>query len=335
MLIKLLVGFFILLGCIESANASTVRSVSGVQIEIGEWTLVPTMEDSRVETILALRTSGNLTGDNIGAVWFQRGRNTWRVVAWESQDLKDAISFVKSDLGINDKHDSVWPVAGPFNVVNPPTPVDFANGLLTGDAMRGIVDTHSDPKELLEDLVDIGYRAAVIEIELVDIIYNCNEFAVFEVIAEGIEIELQQTTATFGEGETHAFNQIQTLACISFCIRWTWNGAPTLVGCTCTWGPSTGCEWNTLRCAMVCHFTGTSTCTYTRVQRRRTWSCNTCTWTETGTKTGQVLCTSTEYFVGPDGCTGNPGPGYVAPAGPDCNCPQPFGPITWVGAPPC
>lgn len=320
------------LALVGQAHAQATKSVSGVSIEVGEWTLVPTMEDSRVETILALRTSGTVAGDNISAVWFQRGRNTWRVTAWESQNQRDSITYVKSALGISDKSDWLWPIAGPFNVQNPPAPTDFADGLFVGDVMRQVVDAQSDRKQFLGDLVASGYRAAVIDVELFDLTNACVQADILTYIAEGIEIELVQTPETLGAGEAHAFNQMQTLACISICLRWTWNGTPTLVGCTCTWGPGGGAEWIGIHCAMQCHFTGNSTCTYTRVQRRRTWSCATCTWTETGTHTGTVTCPSTEYFLDP--CAPPPPP-YVCPPGPDCNCPKPNTSITWTGTPPC
>lgn len=340
-------SFMILsLALLTNERACGGVAVSDVQIEFGGWTFVPTVDNGRVTSILALRTDGASVGQNIVSVWFQRGANTWRVTAWESQDQRDAVSFVKASLGIGNQFDQSWPVGGPFTMQTPQAPTAFHNGLLVGDTKADLIDSATDRRATMEALVLAGYRAAVLGIELADSTAGCDQNAILTVIAEGVQTELAQPAATSGAGMAQATAQL-TLACAWCPIDpwWTWTIAgPTKVNCNCTFGASVGCEWNELHCAMVCHFTGTSNCTWTRT-RKREYFCSgiTCTWTETGSSSGEVRCTSTEYFVEPTGCNGNPtipgNPGFphVAPPGPDCaaKCPAPLTRITWSGAPPC
>jgi hypothetical protein len=324
-------GAFLSVFCPDAA-AEVRKTVSRVQIDMGGWVLVPTQQDTRVESVVALRTSG-LAGSNIAAVWFKRGaNNTWRVLAWQSQDLCSAVSYVKQSLAIPNEQDPSWPISGPFNTQNPTAPVAFSNGLFANDPMRLTVENSAHPKELLQDLVTAGYAAAVIDAELVDLTEACSESDVLQAIAQGVELELAQGPTSAGAGEEFAAEELLDL-CV--CIPWTWTiSGPTLTGCTCTWPPIgiAACEWLGIHCAVVCHFDGTSTCNYTRTRKRRKWDCTTCTWVENGTKTGPVECVSTEYFLDP--CV-NPMPAYVPPASPDCDCPEPGGGITWTGNPPC
>ena len=310
------------------ATAQPIPSVAQVQFDVDDWTFVPTMAGSRVDSILALRDQSTIAGSNISTVWFRRGRNSWIAMAWSDPDQSKAIGHVKQELRISDSYDEFWPVMPQSEGTT--TPALFKNGVFIDDPLVAVIEAAPDPEATVDNLVAAGVAAASIQLELLDLSNGCDESLVFEAIAEGIELQM----AGQGDGEEHAHTELQTLGCISFCIRWTWTiSGPTLIGCNCTWGTPTSCDWNQLHCAMVCEFTGSSTCTYTRTRKRRTWSCATCTWTETGTKTGTVYCSSTEYFV-PD-CV-NPGGAYIPPLGPDCSCPEPIGGgITWTGTPPC
>ncbi|MCH7847962.1 MAG: hypothetical protein IIB53_06320 [Planctomycetes bacterium] len=316
------------------ATGQPIPSVAQVQFDVDDWTFVPTMAGSRVDSILALRDQSTIVGSNISTVWFRRGTNSWIAMAWSDPDQSKAIGHVKQELGISDKYDDLWPVMPESEGTT--TPALFKNGVFIDDPLVAVIEASLDPQATVDNLVAVGAAAASIQLELLDLTNNCDESLIFEALAEGIELQMSGQ----GDGEDHAYTGIQTLGCISFCIRWTWTiSGPTLIGCNCAWGGASSNEWMAIHCAMICHFNGTSTCTYTRTRKRRTWSCTTCTWTETRTKTGDVQCTSTEYFI-ENGCVDPrtlPG-GYTCPPGPDCSCPQPGGNITWTpwtGNPPC
>jgi hypothetical protein len=318
-----------------SARAAEV--VPGIQIDMNDWTFVPTMDGPRVESFLALKTRGETVDDNVAAVWFQRGEDTWQASAWTSQNLCDAISYVKQSLGISDQYDDIWPVVGPLNIQNPPAPQDFANGLFANDPMREMLDSQPDQGAFLELLVELGYSAAAVPIQLSNVpgcglVDPSDKTEIATIIANGIEAELDHSPTRTGVGIALAENQMAALPC--FCIWWTFTSDPTVVSKSCTWNPSTGCAWNAIRCAMICDYVGTSTVNYTRTKQRR-YVCGgtNCNWTETGTMTGTVHCPNTDHFIDRD-CV-NPGLGYVAPSGPDCECPEPTDIIIWNILSPC
>ena len=63
--------------------ASDLRSVAPVRIPLEDWTLVPTLEGSMVQSFVAFRLDGGLSGNNISLVWFQRANESrWHAYAW-------------------------------------------------------------------------------------------------------------------------------------------------------------------------------------------------------------------------------------------------------------
>lgn len=216
---------------------STTRSVSRVQWNMGDWSFVPTLSGSgaRVETILALRTSGAVTGANVVGVWVRRGRNTWKVFAWSEQDPAKLVAYVKQDLGIADRWDQSWPVAPASTAA--PAPVGFANGVFESDPIRLSIESAADPRAEVENLVAAGWPAALIEFEIADVAKDCSEVELFELYAESVELELAAAPGAEGVGVDHLAAGLQSLPCLGWLFCWDHDvtvSGPTLVGCTVT-----------------------------------------------------------------------------------------------------
>jgi len=303
---------------------------------MGDWTFIPTLSKSgtRVESILALRTSGNIVGDNIVGVWMRRGSSTWRLLAWSEQNTGQIVSYVKDNLGISDRYDRRWPVAPDDATAS--APVGFSNGVLADDPMRTTIEDAPNPRGFLQDLVDSGWAAALIEFEIADADKGCSQHQLLEVYAESVEIERATVAADDGEGVDHLVQGLSAVACIDICWdhEFTISG-PTLTGCTIVggWGPPGDPIWTGGgQCAMTCWYEATQTCTWTRTQKQVNWDCSTCTFTQTGTCSETIQSQSTQYF--PD-CT-EPVM-YVCPPLPDDTGPNPplCNPGNWTPPNPC
>ena len=307
--------------------------VSPVQWTSGEWSFVPTISQSgsRMDSLLALRTSGTIMGNNITGVWFKRGATTWRAVAWEEQDISKVITNVKGELGIDDHFDSLWPVSP--NAVSASPYAAFTNGVFSADPVRVAIEQSADPEDYVQQLVASGWPAAFIAFEVVDLVGGCDEFAILDTFALAVEMEISPAYVD-GAGVAASVAARQNMACGDWCWENDWTIAgPTLVSCTNTgWTLISGPTWVGAQCHVVCWFQTTQTCSWTKTKMHENWDCSTCTYTQTGTCSGPAQAESIEFFDDP--CV-QPAT-MTCPAAPD-DAPPPCGPsgVTWVGSPPC
>ena len=336
------------LGLIAAVAFSSVcvgGEYAGVTIKIDGWTIVPIHDTLATTHLIALRDDDELRTTDIDTVLYTRTSAGWDAEAYAPGVSKeDAMIDLANDLQLSDPMllNLDLGLDAPDVTGVDATRAPFGKGFFVSDPLYAAAEVLENPQPLTELVENIGGASAGSAINTGGVSANpvdpqpwdenCGcALCLQDSIAAGIDAMVGDPTVDVIEAEGIAHTDLHTA--FSCCWRWTWRGASTLIGCNTTWGPSTGCVWNTLHCAMVCDFTGTSTCTYTRTNSRRTWACVRCTWTETGTKTGPVSCTSTEYFIDQN-CV-NPGAGYVPPTSPDCSNPQPGGGITWTGSPPC
>lgn len=102
--------------CVTATSALAQSHVSHAQFTIDQWAYTPTYKVTssglRVDSILAIRDPGGVTGENIIAVWYKRpdtGCDKWMAKAWESgSDQWEAVKYVKDQLQISDDEDALW-----------------------------------------------------------------------------------------------------------------------------------------------------------------------------------------------------------------------------------
>lgn len=325
-----------------SALVCGAGTVSRVKIEMDGWHYVPTLSQSgtRVESILAIREPGTEVGSNLTAVWFKRGQNLWRTYTWTTQDRAAIIKYVKDDIGIGDQWNYLWPVSPGATAAS--APVGFMSGVVGSDSVRSSIESSSVPESAVRALELLGHPAAALHLELVDLVHGCDQTAVLEIVAEGIQLELAQSPTNAGLGIDAMTDDLASLTCLDMC----WDREVVIAGPTCTgcnigaagWGappPGYGPTWiGGGQCAMVCWYQATLNCTYSRTMKQINWDCSTCTWTQTGTTSESLIRKSTEYFPNcvqpvpyacpgaPDDTTANCGDGLQSPGG-------------WTPASPC
>ena len=311
-----------------SASAQTFR-LAPVNVEEGAWYFQPILRSDlgRVDSIVALAKNGAVSGNNIVAVWYQRGAedtSAWTAKSWRTSSVEEAIKSVKSTLQLPDSDDVLWPV-GDKTVMNaipaPENPAEYYKGLLADDALAALVISSPDRDFIVSVLVDVGYKAADIDIEKFQSVVACDPSDVLTGIAKGAEV-----TADSGEMELIAHTYVaQRCAAISVCWPWTWNGTPG------AWSPCVYGLWVFVRQTPRYDPTGTvSDCVYNR----------TCTQSQSRTNTHRYLdctratCTQTQTQT----CTQED---YCLMAGNSCiilnveNDPQCIGELFGNGAPDC
>lgn len=309
-----------------NARAAVAQMVvSATQIQIGDWTLAPILtgsgQEQRVHSFLALLDQDAAAGENITAVWYIRGINDdsdWQPKAWSSQDQWDAINAVKAELGIDDESDLYWPTKDPKPVLSPPLlePVDYIKGVLALDPLAGMIAVMEDRDELIEHLVELGYKAADVPLEKALLIGDCQEKWVLTSFAKTIEAVEASPLSSVVDGVT-AGQAFLATKCAAICFPYLTVG-PWLVTPPGTWIPG---PWVFDFCTPT--IGGCSACTYHADVCRpvsRTWvfvwpNCSTSTWTTTSTQcwTASLMCLNTA--------------GGACPAAPACATPA-------LGAPP-
>ncbi len=326
------------------SSALAQRSVAPIQIDIGEWTFTPIAFGNVVESFVAFRDPATLVGDNIACVCFKsEAGGTWSAHAWRSQSRDNAAAHVMATLGIGAEQSDRWgPDIDPSTVPSPTAPIEIRLGLFVDDPLGDGMEEMPDRRQFLEMLVEIGWEATRIDDEIFVPDEDCDpEFRriFLSAVADGVELALATGSESVDAAEELAASQVQgSLACIVICLRWTWKGAPTLVGCTCTpWGVPTPAPielWGPIfvggtQCSVTCWYEATATCTYTRTVTRRYWDCTRCTWTQTGTASGDIKKSRVDFIIP---CNA-PAPNFCAGGAPDDpSCVEPLGvsPGNWT-----
>ena len=145
--------------CVQATHAQ--RTVSSLSMTVEDWIFIPTLHYGEVETFLALRTDPNVQGDNITSMWFtQNGDSTWSSWGFSDQNQSKAIGYVKSILMLPGTTDSSWPMAP--TAVNPAdhSPGAMERGVFVNDPFAEMVASSTDPAEVLDFLVSVGWSAA-------------------------------------------------------------------------------------------------------------------------------------------------------------------------------
>jgi hypothetical protein len=166
-----------------SSSANAQRSVSTLHVQIDNWVFVPTLYNAEVESFVALRTD-NPEGQNITSMWFIRqANNTWTSWGWTEQNKSKTVGYVKTALQIPSSEDGDWPVT-PIAVNPAELPLGtMVRGVFVDDPFADAVASATDPNEILDFLVTIGWSAA--RIDIWD--YACEPDVVLNAWAVGVE----------------------------------------------------------------------------------------------------------------------------------------------------
>lgn len=302
---------FALLLCASAANAD--RSVANIQIEIGNWMFIPTLSDGEVETFVAIRTDAP-TGNNITSMWYTLNPDdSWSVWGWEDQDQSKTIGYVKSFLALPDETDSVWPIAPtPVNPADHPAKT-MTRGVFSDDPLAEALTTVTDPTELLDFLVSVGWEAA-----RNPVIAGCEDIEPWlQALVDVVDAELiQPGSAQFDQP---ICQNPPPPTCTPTKV------STTTETCTGTWGaatttlqPTTGGCWLRNSWSASVTYTQTKTTVFTYS------NCSTCTQTETRSRTctARLAENDTDYgLVSP--CSAGIPAGYTPPAASKqpCDCP--------------
>jgi hypothetical protein len=309
------------------------RSVPGIEIQIDNWTFIPTLYNGEVETIVALRNDPP-QGDNITAMWFLKGsNNSWSSYGWSEQNQAKTVGYVKTALQIPDADDRNWKVA-PLPVNPEEVPARSMNkGLFVDDPFADAVASAADPDAVLDFLVTIGWSAA-----RSSVISGCESANWLNAIAIGTQQDLLNPGYDFAEIDDAAIS-CQTPPggtppppppCKPRTIVGgvSSSGCPDLTGWIPTPPPGTGVT--TGQCWPENCWHGSFFC-YERRQVRKIYAnCTTCTMMQTRWKncTASVCELDTNTPLGTPPCTGVPA-GYTPPSGPS------IGPPSSVANPSC
>ena len=191
--------------CSTAANAQ--RSLPGIEIQIDNWSYIPTLYNGAVESFIALRTDAP-EGSNITAMWFTRGAdNTWSSWAWNEQNQSKTTGYVKTVLQISDEDDGNWRVAP--SAVNPDDfpPQTMIRGVFANDPFAETVSSEANPEAILDFLVSIGWSAAKSTIIGSS---HCDVSIWMTALSTSVEAELQQA----GSGMSALQIAIATNSCV-------------------------------------------------------------------------------------------------------------------------
>lgn len=230
---------------------------------------VPPSVQPRLHSFLALRDKETVTGNNIASIWYIRGQDddsAWQAMAWDSQNQWDAVYRLKLDLGIGDEWDANWPTKDPKPVAPPSaplSPVEYFKGVFITDPLAEMIALMEDRDELVESLVNLGYKAADVPLEKALVVGQCEERFVLTSFAKTIEGVEVSATSTVADGVA-AGQAFLATKCAAICFPYltvgawvatppgTWAAAPWVFAfCTPTLGGCSACNYTTEVCRPV------------------------------------------------------------------------------------
>jgi len=315
--------------CVTPKVATAQMSVSATQIHLGDWILTPILAApappgalAHVHSFLALLDKDTVTGNNITSIWYIRGaddNSAWQAMAWDSQSQWDAIYRLKLDLGIGDEWDSRWATKDPkpgTPPASPPSPVEYIKGVFTTDPLAGMIALMVDRDELVEILVNLGYKAADVPLEKALVVGECQDRYVLTSFAKTIEGVEASATSSVADGVAAGHAYLAT-KCAAICFPYVTVG-PWVPTSPITWTPA---PWVFIFCTPTVG--GCSSCNYTAEVCRgvtRTW---TFTWPNCSVST--YIDNAFECWTQSLLCLNPAGGG--CPAAPACAAPP-------LGAPP-
>jgi hypothetical protein len=242
----------VLMFCTVAAGQET-KSVPEIWVQIGEWSLTPTLVDGDVQSFLALRDSASST--EVNAIWYLLTNGTWDDVAWLEDNRWGVINYVKKQIGLSDAFDEHWRIPG------------------SGEGVEALSPS----------------AGAVRLSPIIGSIEQCAYQGVLNAYAAGIEAEVAHGLEQPGIGAETTQAQM-AIACLGVCFPWTtytrpsnwseWSCGP--------WAPDPytpgpiaipGCQAN-------CHYVRTATRTRWRVAIKVCLDCSIVGWTQTQTQTG-------------------------------------------------
>lgn len=196
---------------LQAAEAGA-RSISDLRVTLGDWELVPVLDESRVISFVAINLDYASAGQNLTEIWFQRVRDDdWSSFSWAAGDRNGAIAHVKQSLELPDSTDEDWNVSGitgEIQSADAVSPEMIGIGVFKSDPFSTITESMIEPELLLDPLVTAGWPAANLSLQLSD----CGSSVALTTLAATIEADL----ATYAGGailagfDVHATN----------CDRW-------------------------------------------------------------------------------------------------------------------
>jgi len=293
-----------------------------MEVHVDGWAFIPTLYNGAVETFVALRLDPP-EGENLTSMWFIRGAdNSWSSWNWSEQDQTKTVGYVKVALQIPSSDDRNWRVMPA--TVNPEDfpPGMMVRGVFVDDPFADTVASSTDPDELLDFLVTIGWSAARTSI----ISSECPVSTSLEALA----YDVQQELANPGQHDFAAIHSLATtcqgggtpppppppppITCnpvtviggvsASGCVflGWTFNGTTTV--------PATGGG-----CWIQNSWTGSHFYYERRNVRKIYANCTTCTMTQTRYKDCTAGFAGVDFGIGVVNPCAIPA-GYTPPAGP-------------------
>jgi hypothetical protein len=169
------------------AWAQAGHHVASSKIELGLWTMHPVYATDNgtltgVVGFLALADRTAVSGENLIAVWYAHQGTTWTSTAWTMPDPCQAVRAVKHLMGIPDAQDHRWdlPCLGEGGQEPAPPGEPYTNGVLDNDPLAFLVHSAPDRNAIIRLLVQLGYPAANIPVDLED---ECTMHAKLDVLA--------------------------------------------------------------------------------------------------------------------------------------------------------
>lgn len=303
-----------------------VRTVSDLRFTLDEWEFVPTLIGTQVESFVALRDPDQAVGDNVTAVWFLRiDDRDWQTYAWHDQDNLKAVAHIKGTLELDDSTDASWPVAEAqqgVDVTEATEPDQFGTGVFPDDPLLPVIESQTDPTELLSVLVSAGWEASDADLFKSE----CRQDQLLSDMADGFVLELAED----GAGVDVIGDAIDDTVCQGGgggggCTPRTIIGGVWQSGCVDTTGwvlTGTGTGVTMGQCWPENCWSG-AFFHYERCRVRKIYAnCTTCLMVQQrfNNCTASVCELDTSTPLGPPPCGAVP-PGYTPPAGPSIGSP--------------
>ncbi len=187
--------------CVSGVAALTPPAEAGVEFiditfEVGDWTFLPAADTQteRTEAFLAVNNRGDLAGDNIAVVLYTReADDTWARFAWKDEEdpAESIVSGIKQTIPAADEQTfeallkRVGIALGPGETAGNMGTIDsepFGQGVFITDPYNSILESGLAGTELVTYLVETGYEAALVDIDISELGLAKQQIEVEEVL---------------------------------------------------------------------------------------------------------------------------------------------------------
>ena len=269
-------------------------------IEMDEWTFMPAADEDaeRVEAFLAVKTGGELIGDNIAVVLYVRlADDSWERLAWDDQsDASSVASAAKAAAPDIDDPTVLSLLESAGIVLDSESDIDglshtageaFGKGVFLSDPVHEMVASDPNAEELVNLLVNTGYPAANVDIHVAELGVEQEKVKV-EVVLDSLKRELEHGLK-FPASSVQ--DRLNAGAVTSAGVTWCW---PKTTYSNKATGPWSCGAWQVVGTspqpvsphAYNVHYERTVTRTITRDCTRVCWDCTATSITQTRTESG-------------------------------------------------